>query len=61
MPRCERDLNTLVEAMEADPDYAHTWHCNVACCCMDAGASHDVANDAASRFMKLAFNIETKQ
>lgn len=54
--------------------YAHSWHCNIAMMCYDAmhdegGQSlsetnhdyrHRVANDAASRFMKLCFDVETK-
>ena len=55
--------------------YAHSWHCNIAMSCYDAmhdskhqalsESSHDwrhkVANDAASRFMKLCFDVTTKQ
>jgi hypothetical protein len=55
--------------------YAHSWHCNIAMMCYDAmsdaasktdepfnhGDAHKIANDAASRFMKLCFNVETKQ
>lgn len=52
--------------------YAHSWHCNIAMMCQDAiehermmneGGiidSHNVGNDAASRFMKLCFDVETK-
>tara|TARA_R110002096_G_scaffold200377_1_gene384257 strand:+ start:128 stop:373 length:246 start_codon:yes stop_codon:yes gene_type:complete len=54
--------------------YAHVWHCNIAMMCHDAIKdgqldinheneqidAHYVANDAASRFMKLCFNVETK-
>ena len=52
--------------------YAHGWHCNIAMMCIDAIRSnelgdnvkyktiHDVGNDAASRFMKLCFGVETK-
>lgn len=54
--------------------YAHSWHCNIAMMCYDAMCSglyddpqgfdheraHKVANDAASRFMKLCFDVETK-
>ena len=53
--------------------YAHSWHCNVAMSCYDAimreqdsrctlahGMAHRIANDAASRFMKLCFGVETK-
>jgi hypothetical protein len=52
--------------------YAHGWHCNIAMACYGAmiteweGAAdmihhdcHKVANDAASRFMKLCFDVET--
>ena len=47
--------------------YAHSWHCNIAMMCNDAILSHDdqvdfahkVGNDAASRFMKLCFDVET--
>ena len=54
--------------------YAHVWHCNIAMMCHDAIESekdgvpiefqtidsHAIGNDAASRFMKLCFNVETK-
>ena len=54
--------------------YAHSWHCNIAMMCYDAMAkdakkvdvvfchndAHAVANDAASRFMMLFFDVETK-
>ena len=53
--------------------YAHSWHCNIAMMCYDAiedgrlsetesksMCAHTVANDAASRFMKLCFDVETK-
>ena len=51
--------------------YAHSWHCNIAMVCFDAMISHiescerdialKVGNDAASRFMKLCFDVETKE
>jgi len=56
--------------------YAHSWHCNIAMMCYDAimtdneirqpmfrvsdSAAHKIGNDAASRFMKLYFDVETK-
>jgi len=52
--------------------YAHSWHCNIAMMCVDAITSecpptampydvaHKIGNDAASRFMKLCFDVETK-
>ena len=55
---------------------AHSWHCNIAMMCHDAimsdnekrdnlfkvsnSAAHKIGNDAASRFMKLCFDVETK-
>ena len=51
--------------------YAHTWHCNIAMMCYDAihaadivdehctNEIHSVSNDAASRFMKNVFDVET--
>jgi len=49
--------------------YAHSWHCNIAMMCHDAildfddqvGFALEVGNNAASRFMKLCFDVETKQ
>lgn len=49
----------MKRAMDADPDYAWGWHCNVACCIMDEGVDHERANKAASRVMKLAFAAVT--
>ena len=53
--------------------YAHAWHCNIAMMVTDAINTaklelkhemqsidaHAVGNDAASRFMKLCFGVET--
>ena len=54
--------------------YAHSWHSCIAEMCYDAICeaecnikresdslnAHKVANDAASRFMKLCFDVETE-
>lgn len=54
--------------------YSHSWHCNIAMMCYDAMAkaaeqtdelfnhndAHAIANDAASRFMMLCFDVETR-
>ena len=58
----------MVEDGNEPGSYAHSWHCNIAMMCYDAmmqsyGDGHDhhaIANDAASRFMKMAFQVETK-
>lgn len=68
----ESAFNVIGNAMVKDDpsklgSYAHSWHCNIAMACYDAILAHDdqvdfahkVGNDAASRFMKLCFNIET--
>ncbi len=61
-------FEVIKNAMIRNDDYAHSWHCNIAMMCHDAILEHDdqvdfahkVGNDAASRFMKLCFDIETK-
>mgnify|MGYP003966936973 CR=1 FL=1 len=52
-------LAVLRDAFQTDADYARAWHDNLACCVMDEGVSHAVANKAAARFMKLAFDVDT--
>lgn len=59
--KIEEAMDTLKKAFENNPDYAHSWHCNIACMAMDAGATHEIANEGASRFMKLAFDVETSK
>ena len=51
--------------------YAHSWHCNIAMLVYDSimseakFSSHELArvvgNEAAARFMKLCFKVDTKQ
>ena len=62
---------TIKQAMsDGSPgSYAHSWHCNIAMMCVDSIRSddeavpweqaHRVGNDAAIRFMKLCFGVET--
>jgi hypothetical protein len=59
---------------QAAGSYAHSWHCNIAMACYDAirasesvvddGLQHEdahrIGNNAASRFMKLCFGVDTK-
>ena len=50
--------------------YAHSWHCNIAMMCYDAmreeldEVPHEqaylIGNEAASRFMKICFDVDTK-
>ena len=73
MSQKKKVSNTVAEAMAVlkqafinNPDYAHSWHCNLAMAFYDTERSNageknlsHVSNEAASRFMKLAFDIET--
>lgn len=54
-------MNALKAAIQDDPGYAWSWHCNVTCCAMDEGVEHDAANRIAARFMKLAFDVDTSE
>lgn len=62
---CKLAMKVLTEAFEADEGYAHSWHCNIAMAIQDACAQegrdniHAVSNEAATRFMKLAFGVTT--
>lgn len=47
--------------------YAHAWHCNIAISYinsipenMNYKEAYKIGNEAASRFMKLCFGVETK-
>jgi len=55
----EEAMKTLKEAFQEDPEYAHGWHCNIAMACKDAGSDHEVGNEAATRFMRQLFDVET--
>jgi hypothetical protein len=57
-PERQQALPTLTERIKEDPEYAWTWHCNLACAGMDAGLGHQAANAMAGNFMKLAFGAE---
>jgi len=71
----ENAFDVIKEAMEKDSpsekgSYAHSWHCNIAMMVYDSimdeakftnrELAHKIGNDAASRFMKLCFGVETK-
>ena len=51
-------MKVVLAAMQSDPDYAWSWHCNVAMSFVDAGGDHYIANQGAARFMKLLANVE---
>jgi hypothetical protein len=51
-------MNVVTEAMQKDPDYAWSWHCNIAMAFVDAGGDHYTGNQGAARFMKTLANVE---
>ena len=65
----EEAFNVLSEALKNDDSYAYSWHANIAMACSDAITEalctresindHAIGNEAASRFMKLCFGVET--
>lgn len=57
----ENAIKTLSNAMNTDPDYARSWYDNISVMMQDAGCERDIANDGASRFMKLAFKIDVDE
>ena len=69
MKEIEKAVQVLREAFKKDPDFAHTWHCNIAMAFYDSliidNSSERVkllinaiANDGAARFMKMAFDVD---
>ena len=65
----EDAVDTLKRAFKSDPAFAHGWHCNIAMAFYDSfpederddttRGCHQMANEGATRFMKMAFDVET--
>lgn len=50
-------MDYLMTAMRDDPEYAWSWHCNLAMPIMDSvGCSHKQANIAAAHLMSFLFD-----
>lgn len=60
-------MDHLSKVLKEDPEYAYGWHSNIAMSVYDSSDgicydhAHIIGNDAASRFMKLCFGVETSQ
>jgi hypothetical protein len=55
-------FSMLEETIQADPEYAWSWHCNIAMPIMDSiGIPHELADRAAARIMSNLFNVDTSQ
>jgi len=51
-------MQTVIDAMRSDPDYAWSWHCNIAMAFVDAGGDHYTGNQGAARFMRILASVE---
>lgn len=49
---------TIINAMRADPEYAWSWHCNIAMAFFDAGGDPYTANHGAAKFMRMLADVE---
>jgi len=59
-------MDTLRQALKDNPDYAHSWHCNLWAAFYDSTPTKykhrdKYANNGASRFMKAAFDVEASK
>lgn len=57
-PSVPSSVQALITALKEDPDYAWTWHCNVACAMTDEGVDHATANRGAARFMRWFAGVD---
>lgn len=51
-------MRVVLDAMRSDPEYAWSWHCNIAMAFVDEGGDHAMANHAAARFMRSLAGVD---
>ena len=51
-------LNRLTEAMKDNPEYAWSWHCNMATAAHNEGLNISSSHKSAARFMWNTFGID---
>lgn len=51
----------IQKAIQTDPGYAWSWHCNIAMPMYDEGVDHFTANRGAARVMQILFKTDTSQ
>lgn len=51
-------MQRLTQQLQSDPEYAWSWHCNLAIASIDEGLHWAAANRAAARFMQSAFGVD---
>lgn len=54
-----KGFNLVKDALQNDPGYAWSWHCNIAMAVCDSGVSHALSNKAAACFMQRCFDVDT--
>jgi len=59
MSKTSDAFDTIKQAMADNPDYAWSWHCNLAMAFHDEGMDHHDANLGAARFLYNTFGIST--
>lgn len=52
-------MTVVCKALQDDPEYAWSWHCNIAMSAFDEGIGHYAANKAAARFLDLLAGVDT--
>lgn len=56
-----QSLDHVRKTLNDNPDVAHSYHDNIACCGLDEGLEPPIANKIATRVMKLVFNVDTRR
>jgi hypothetical protein len=51
-------VQTVIQAMQYDPEYAWGWHCNIAMAFVDAGGDRYTANQGAARFLEMFAKVQ---
>lgn len=54
-------FQALKNAVIEDPDYAWSWHCNIAMPLIDAGVNEKTAQEAAATVMRNFFGVDTRE
>lgn len=51
-------VQTVIQAIQNDPEYAWGWHCNIAMAFVDAGGDCYTANQGAARFIEMFAKVQ---
>lgn len=56
-----QDYGRMWTRIKNDPEYAWSWHCNIAMALHDDGIEHRQANEHAARVMHALFGVEVRE